>query len=159
LIVFDASTLILLAKIDLLQLVLRQYSGVIVEFVKEEIIYKNTMDTKLIIQQINEGNIIVDKNPNKDEMKHILKDFPLGRGEAAALIIAKEKNSLLATDDGLAIKVCKIFGVKFITAIHFLIGAGLDKSLATAKLKLLEKYGRYSEEIIKDAEERIRKGK
>ncbi len=158
-IVFDASTLILLAKIDLLQLVLRQYSGVIVEFVKEEIIYKNTMDTKLIIQQINEGNIIVDKNPNKDEMKHILKDFPLGRGEAAALIIAKEKNSLLATDDGLAIKVCKIFGVKFITAIHFLIGAGLDKSLATAKLKLLEKYGRYSEEIIKDAEERIRKGK
>lgn len=117
------------------------------------------MDTKLIIQQINEGNIIVDKNPNKDEMKHILKDFPLGRGEAAALIIAKEKNSLLATDDGLAIKVCKIFGVKFITAIHFLIGAGLDKSLATAKLKLLEKYGRYSEEIIKDAEERIRKGK
>ena len=158
-IVFDASTLILLAKIDILQLVLHKYSGVIPEFVKEEIIYKNAMDTELIVQQIKDGNLAVDKNPGKDKMKHILKDFPLGRGEVAALIIAKEKDSVLATDDGLAIKVCKIFGVKFITAIHFLIEAGLDKSLAMAKLKLLKKYGRYSADIIKDAEERIRKGK
>ena len=158
-IVFDASTLILLAKIDILQLVLHKYSGVIPEFVKEEIIYRNAMDTELIVQQIKDGNLAVDKNPGKDKMKHILKDFPLGRGEVAALIIAKEKDSVLATDDGLAIKVCKIFGVKFITAIHFLIEAGLDKSLAMAKLKLLKKYGRYSADIIKDAEERIMKGK
>ena len=98
-------------------------------------------------------------NPSKDKMKHILKDFPLGRGEVAALIIAKRKDIVLATDDGLAIKVCKIFGIKFATAIHFLIGAGLDKSMAGAKLKMLKKYGRYSADIIKDAEERIMKGK
>lgn len=158
-IVFDASTLILLAKVDLLQSVLCQYGGVIPELVKEEIIYKNAMDTKLIIQQIKEGNLIVDKNPAKDKIKLICKDFPLSGGEAAAFIIAKEKDSLLATDDGLAIKVCKIFNVKFATAVHFLIEANLDKSLAMAKLKLLKKYGRYSMEIIKDAEERIRGGK
>jgi predicted nucleic acid-binding protein len=159
LIVFDASTLILLAKIDILQLVLNQYSGIIPEIVKEEVIYKNEMDTELIIQQIKDGNLAVEKNPSKDKMKHILKDFPLGRSEVAALIIAKEKDIVLVTDDGLAIKVCKIFGVKFATAIHFLIGEGLDKSLTMAKLKLLKKYGRYSADIIKDAEERIRKGK
>lgn len=158
LIVFDTSTLILLAKIDILQLVLNQYSGIIPEIVKGEVIYKNEMDTELIIQQIKDGNLAVEKNPSKDKMKHILKDFPLGRGEVAALIIAKEKDIVLATDDGLAIKVCKIFGVKFATAIHFLIGEGLDKSLTMAKLKLLKKYGRYSADIIKDAEERIRKG-
>ena len=157
-IVFDTSTLILLAKIDILQLVLNQYSGIIPEIVKGEVIYKNEMDTELIIQQIKDGNLAVEKNPSKDKMKHILKDFPLGRGEVAALIIAKEKDIVLATDDGLAIKVCKIFGVKFATAIHFLIGEGLDKSLTMAKLKLLKKYGRYSADIIKDAEERIRKG-
>ena len=154
-IIFDASTLILLAKIDLLQVVLRQYSGVIPELVKDEIIYKNAMDTKLIVQQIKEGNLIVNKNPAQDKIKLILKDFPLGSGEAAAFIIAKEKECLLATDDGLAIKVCKIFGVKFATAIHFLIKAGLEKSLSMAKLNLLKKYGRYSVEIVKDAEERI----
>lgn len=58
LIVFDASTLILLAKIDLLRSVLCQYGGVIPELVKEEIIYKNAIDTKLIVQQIKEGNLI-----------------------------------------------------------------------------------------------------
>jgi len=159
LIVFDASTLILLAKIDILQLVLNKYGGVIPESVKEEIIFKKAMDTELIVQQIKDGNLALEKNPNKDKMNHILKDFPLGRGEVAALIMAKEKDIVLATDDGLAIKVCKIFGVKFATAIHFLIGAGLDKSLAIEKLKLLKKYGRYSADIIKDTEERIRKGK
>ena len=158
-IVFDASTLILLAKIDILQLVLNKYGGVIPESVKEEIIFKKAMDTELIVQQIKDGNLALEKNPNKDKMNHILKDFPLGRGEVAALIMAKEKDIVLATDDGLAIKVCKIFGVKFATAIHFLIGAGLDKSLAIEKLKLLKKYGRYSADIIKDTEERIRKGK
>lgn len=158
-IVFDTSTLILLAKIGVLQLVLHKYGEVIPESVKEEVIYKNEMDTELIVQQIKVGNLAVDKNPSKDKMKRILKDFPLGRGEVASLIIAKEKDIVLATDDGLAIKVCKIFGVKFATAIHFLIGAGLDKSLSMAKLKLLKKYGRYSADIIKDAEERIKKGK
>jgi len=159
LIVFDASTLILLAKIDILQLVLHRYDGVMPESVKKEVIYKNEIDTELIVQQIKIGNLVVEKDPNKDEMKHILKDFPLGSGEVAALIIAKGKDAVLATDDGLAIKVCKIFGVKFATAIHFLIEADLDKSLAMAKLKLLKKYGRYSSDIIKDAEERIKKGK
>lgn len=154
-IVFDASTLILLAKIDLLQLVLNQYSGVIPEIVKEEVVYKDVMDAKLIIQQIKEGKLIVNKNPDKSKIKLILKDFPLGKGEAAAIIFAKEKDSVLATDDGLAIKVCKIFGIKFITAIHFLIEAKLEKSLAITKLNLLQKYGRYCPEIIKDASERI----
>ena len=137
-IVFDSSTLILLAKIDILQLVLNKYGGVIPGSVKEEILYKKAMDTELIVQQIKDGNLALEKNPSKDKMNHILKDFPLGRGEAAALIIAKEKGSVLATDDGLAIKVCKIFGVKFTTAIHFLIEAGLDKSMAGAKLKMLK---------------------
>jgi len=89
-------------------------------------------------------------------MNLILKDFPLGRGEAATFLIARDKGNVLATDDGLAIKVCKIFSVGFVTAIHFLIDAHLDSSLALAKLELLKKYGRYSVQIIKDAEERIR---
>ena len=157
-IIFDASTLILLAKIDLLQMVLNKYEGVIPEIVKKEVEYKEALDTKVIIQQIKEGRLIVNKDPDKNKMKKICKDFPLGRGEAAALIFANERESVLATDDGLAIKVCKIFNIKFITAIHFLIGTDLDKIRAKAKLDLLKKYGRYSARIIKDAEKRIMKG-
>jgi predicted nucleic acid-binding protein len=155
LVIFDASTLILLAKIDLLQMVLNKYKGVIPEIVKEEVEYKEAIDTKVIIKQINDGRLIVNKNPDKNKIRKICKDFPLGKGEAAALVIANEKNDVLATDDGLAIKICKIFNVKFVTAIHFLIESGLDKSRALAKLDLLKKYGRYSIKITGDAEKRI----
>lgn len=154
-IVFDSSTLILLAKIDILQLVLNQYIGVIPEMVKEEVLYKETMDTKLIAQQIREGKLRLNKNLDKKKIKLICKDFSLAKGEAAALIIAMEGKYMFATDDGLAIKVCKMFNIKFAAAIHFLIGAGLDKRLALAKLDLLKKYGRYSIDILKDAKERI----
>ena len=154
-IIFDASTLILLAKIDLLQLVLNKYTGTIPEIVKEEVEYREAIDTKAIIQQIKVGKLNVTKNPDKNKIKHIIKDFRLGRGETTALIIAIEKDDVLATDDGLAIKVCKIFNVKFITAVHFLIESGLGKSRALAKLDLLKEYGRCCKKIIKDAEKRI----
>jgi hypothetical protein len=54
--------------------------------------------------------------------------------------------------------VCKIFGIRFITAIHFLIDSGLGKDIILAKLDKLKYYGRYSAKIIEDAERRIMKG-
>jgi predicted nucleic acid-binding protein len=158
LIIFDASTLILLSKIHLLQSVLDKYEGTIPETVKKEVEYKEGMDTRAIIQHIKESRLNLNADPEQKEINKICKDFPLGKGEAAALIIAKQNNYMVATDDGLAIKVCKIFNVRFITAIHFLIEAGLKKDIAMAKLELLKKYGRYSARIIEDAEKRIMKG-
>lgn len=157
-IVFDSSTLILLAKIDILPMVLNRYKGIIPEAVKKEVLYKDNIDAKLIGQQIRDGKLILNKSPDTKKIKLICKDFPLGRGEAAALIVAREKKCLFAVDDGLAIKVCKILNVKFVTAIHFLIGSGFDKKLTLAKLDLLQQYGRYSANIIKDAKERITGG-
>lgn len=157
-IVFDASTLILLSKIDLLQSVLYKYEGIIPETVKKEVEYKEGMDTRAITQHIEEGRLNLESDPDKKEISKICKDFPLGKGEAAALIIAKQNNYMIATDDGLAIKVCKIFNVRFITAIHFLVEADLKKDIAMTKLELLKKYGRYAARIIEDAEKRIMKG-
>ena len=157
-IIFDASTLILLSKIDLIQSVLDQYKGAIPETVKKEIEYKDGMDTRAITQHIKEGNLDLKADPDRKGVDKLCKDFPLGKGEAAAFIIAKQNNWVLATDDGLAIKVCKIFTIRFITAIHFLIGADLKQDIALAKLELLKKHGRYSSRIIEDAEKRIMKG-
>lgn len=160
--VFDASTLILLTKIDILQIVLQWFSAIIPELIKEEVTYKNTMDARIIAKQIKEKKIVVIKNPSTEKINRVLKDFPLSRGEAAAILTAKEKNGILTTDDGVIIKVCKIFDVKFVTAVHFLIEARikeiLNESLAVAKLELLIKYARYTPQIVKDAEERIRGG-
>jgi predicted nucleic acid-binding protein len=158
LIVFDASTLILLSKIDLLQKILGKYEGTIPETVKKEVEFKEGMDTRAIMQQIRDGRLEIKEEPDIKKIDKICQDFPLGKGEAASFTIAGQNNWTLATDDGLAIKVCKIFDIRFITAIHFLIGAGLKKDIAMAKLELLNKYGRYSTRIIEDAEKRIMKG-
>jgi len=158
LIVFDASTLILLSKIDLLKSVLYKYEGIIPETVKKEVEYKEGMDTRAIMQHLKEGRLKLEADPDKKEISNICKDFPLGKGEAATLIIAKKNNYMMATDDGLAIKVCKIFNVRFITAIHFLVEADLKKDIAIVKLEMLKKYGRYSTRIIEDTEKRIMKG-
>ncbi len=157
-IIFDASTLILLSKIDLLQTVFDKYKGAIPETVKKEVEYKDGIDTRAIMQQTKEGRLDLKKDPDSKEVDKLCKDFPLGKGEAAVITIAKQNNWALATDDGLAIKVCKIFNIRFITAIHFLIEVGLKEYIALAKLELLKKYGRYSAGIIEDAEKRIMKG-
>jgi len=157
-IIFDASTLILLAKIDILKTTLSQHKGAMTECVKEEINHKNDFDTKQINEQIIKSRILVFKNPQQQKINKILNDFPLGKGEASTLILAKENEAVIATDDGLAIKVSKILEVKFVTAIHFLIGLNLDKPVSLAKLELLQEYGRYSIKIINDAKERINRG-
>jgi len=157
-IIFDASTLILLARIDVLKVTLSRHKGVMTEFVKEEINYKNDFDTKQINEQIIKEKILVFKNPERQKINQILNDFPLGKGEASALVLAKENEGIIATDDGLAIKVSKILEVKFVTAIHFLIDLHFDKSVSLAKLEALQEYGRYSIRIINDAKERINRG-
>jgi predicted nucleic acid-binding protein len=159
-IVFDASTLILLAKIGILRMVAETFSCTLPKVVLSESVCKQTMDAEVIRQLVDEGIIRILENPPKNKVRHLMERFPVAAGEAASFLIGKEKDAILATDDGIAIKMCKIFGVRFATALHFLIGAKerkhLDEKTALAKLTLLERYGRYAPEIIKDATERIR---
>jgi predicted nucleic acid-binding protein len=157
--IFDTSTLILLVKIDLLRKVLERFTGIITESVQKEATYKNSLDARIIIQYITEKRLLVNPDPPSSQVKKILKDFSLGKGEATALLLAKEKKGILATDDRVAIKICKVFNVPFVTAIHLLIEmkkkGKINKEISLAKLKLLKEYGRYSTDIMKDAIERI----
>lgn len=159
-IIFDTSTLILLAKVQLLRQTLERFKVQIPMIVEEEAVKKDTMDAKLIRQLINEGKIIVIQNPLEEELHGIIKDFPIDSAEASALLIAKKTGATLATDDGVTIKVCKILNVRFTTAIHIVIEAKenkiINKEIVLAKLEMLAKYGRYRVEIIEDAIKRIR---
>lgn len=161
-IIFDSSTLILLAKIELLKEIARQLEVVISTEVERESTVKDTFDARLIKKLIEDGKIRVAKVEKEKEKKKLKDDFNIGEGEISALLLAKNKNFSLATDDGPTIKVCKILDVKFTTAIHFLIRTYerniLNKDIALAKLEKLEKYGRYSSRIIDDASRRIKGG-
>ncbi|KXB03731.1 hypothetical protein AKJ48_03670 [candidate division MSBL1 archaeon SCGC-AAA261O19] len=157
-IVFDASTLILLAKIQLLRTIASETKISIPPIIKEEVTRKETTDAKLIEQLIEEGRIKVIDIRAMEEVKKLKEDFSIEE-EAHAILLARERESTLATDDGQAIKVCKIFGLKFTTAIDFLIRAHerghLSKTIALEKLRKLEEYGYYRSLIIEFARNKI----
>jgi len=160
--VFDSSTLILLAKIDLLRESAEEISIVIPPKVKEECLFKESLDALLIKTLIAEGKIKVEKAGNQEAVRKLRADFRIEAGEAQALWLGKRLGVPLAVDDGPTIKACKVLGVQFVTAIHFLINlrarGKLELPLALAKLEALAAYGRYSRKIIEDASQRLKGG-
>jgi len=160
--VFDSSSLILLAKIDLSRESAEDISIVIPPKVKEECLFKESLDALLIKTLIAEGKIKVEKAGNQEAVRKLRADFRIEAGEAQALWLGKRLGVPLAVDDGPMIKACKVLGVQFVTAIHFLINlrarGKLELPLALAKLDALAAYGRYSRKIIEDAAQRLRGG-
>jgi len=160
--IFDSSTLILLAKIDLLRESAEDISIVIPPKVKEECLFKESLDASLIKTLIAEGKIKVEKAGNQEAVRKLRADFRIEAGEAQALWLGKRLGVPLAVDDGPTIKACKVLGVQFVTAIHFLINlrarGKLELPLALAKLDALAAYGRYSRKIIEDAAQRLKGG-
>src|SRR5262245_34130412 len=121
-IVFDASTLILLAKVDLLEEVAQTYEILITPIIEQESTLPDTSDAKLIARLICEDRINVrDVEEGSPDIKRIQKDFNLAPGEASSLWLARRLGAVIATDDGPAIKAAKVLGIGFTTAIHFLI--------------------------------------
>ena len=160
--VFDASTLILLAKVDLLRDVCARRVLRIPGTVKDECLTKKSPDALLIAALIEEQRIRVEPVRGAKMIRQLCRDFHIEQGEAEALYLAKQDGALLAVDDGPTIKACKVLGQPFVTAIHFVIEAAARKDLspssALVTLEKLATYGRYSPRILQDAAARIREG-
>ena len=162
-IVFDASTLILLAKVDLLQVVAETVEVHIPRIVRHEALAKpQVYDAQLIARMVQEEVLHVSEAGPSAGVKAIRKQFRLAEGEAAALWLAKEKRCALGIDDGPGIRAAKILGVPFVTALHIVIGLSeqgrLDKASALAKLDSLGVWGRYGAQLIGDARSKNEKG-
>ncbi len=160
-VILDASTLILLAKSDLLALLVEKTRIVIPpEVQREAVARKDLYDARMIEELLRRGNIQVANFSRPVQRKQIQVDFGLEAGEAAALLLAKEKDEPLGTDDGPAIKAAKIMGVPFFTAVHLLLELyekrRINQQAALAKLERLQKVGRYSAQILEDARKRIK---
>ena len=161
-IVLDASTLILLAKSDLLPLLAEKTQIEIPPEVQQEATARRELyDARMIEEMLRTGKIQVSKSVRPERRRKIQVDFGLEAGEAAALLLAKENDQPLGTDDGPAIKAAKIMGIPFFTAIHVLLElhekGRMDDKAALVKLDILQKAGRYSIQILEDARKRIRK--
>lgn len=159
-IVFDSSTLILLAKTDLLREVSKEVGIIISEDVKRECLVKKTADAELISLLIQEGKIIVQEAVDAKAIKKLQMDFRIAKAEAEALWLSRKYELPIAIDDGPGIKASKVLGLKFLTAIHFLLRLAshdqLSSELAREKLTKLTQTGRYNTRIIEDAMNRLK---
>ncbi|MCD6265109.1 MAG: hypothetical protein J7K02_03960 [Deltaproteobacteria bacterium] len=164
-IVFDSSTIILLAKIDMLDLFISDFHGKIAipEKVKVEVCRKGREETPLIEYLIKDNRISVLKTKDRMHKKKIMEDFNIDEGEADAILLAlQESASVIATDDRNAIRACKLLKIDFLTAVAFLVRSAekdlIPRDEALIKLRKLHSIGRYSNKIIEDATVKIKGG-
>lgn len=163
--VFDSSTLILLAKIEMLELFISNYRGSILipEKMRSEVCITGKEETPLISRLIVENKIKAVKIGHSGSVKKLMEDFNIEEGEAEALFLAvQEGAAAIATDDRNAIRASKFLRLEFITATTILIRASekglIDGSAAVIKLQKLQSAGRYSKTIIDDAMRQIKEG-
>jgi predicted nucleic acid-binding protein len=159
---FDASTLILLAKIEILDIFLADADKkvAIPEKVKEEVLAGSSPDRPMVEKLVRDRRIDVLKTRDRKLVRRLIEDFNIDEGEAETLTLAiQEKALLVATDDKNAIKACKIMKLDFITAIAILVRAW-EKGLiradeAFSKLQKLQSFARYNKTIIEAARNQI----
>jgi len=164
-VVFDSSTLILLARIDALELFISNFSGRVLmpKKVAREVLIKDGEETTLLAALIDGGSIEVLSVDDRKLPAKLAKDFSMDLGEAEAIALALEKKgAVVATDDRNAIRACKLLKMDFITAVAVLIRAAEKKLLsrreALLKLERLASIGRYKKSIIADARRQIKGG-
>ena len=161
-ILLDASTLILLAKIEMLDIFLADVGRkvAIPVKVKEEVLTGSSPDGPVVAKLVQDRRIDVLKAKDRKLVRRLMEDFNIDEGEAEMLTLAiQEKAFLVATDDKNAIKACKIMKLDFTTAIAILVRAcekGLIESDgAFAKLQKLQSFARYNKTIIETAKNQI----
>jgi predicted nucleic acid-binding protein len=161
--VFDASTLILIAKMEALDsfLVGMEFEVAIpLEVERECCAVKKSLDALMIQKALDESRIKVVVVKNKRLVSKLQGDFGLGKGEAESIALALAKKArIVGIDDKNGINACKLLGIAFTTAIGILIRMR-EKELLTvnealAKLAALAKHGRYKQSILEDAKRKL----
>lgn len=162
-IVFDASTLILLAKAEVLETFLAKSKMEAVvprEVAREACEVKQSLDALVIQRLIHEKKIMVEPLKERALCERIRRELGLGAGEAEAIALAIVKNAqLVATDDRNAINACKLVKVPFTSALGILVrmyeNGVLDQAGALLKLAILEREGRYRKSLISAVRSRL----
>ena len=161
--IFDASTLILTAKIELLDLFLHEIGMEVAmpRAVEEECCGgKKTLDALRIQKAVDESRITVRSVRNRKLVLKLEQDFSMGRGESEAIALAlQEKALLVGIDDKRGIHACKLTGIPFTTAIALLLRSRqkglINRDDALARFASLSRHGRYKASILEDAKRRL----
>jgi len=155
-IISDSSTLILLAKCELIELFVSGFSLIIPETVYDETIRKGMeigkYDAYLLEKLVYDEKIQV-KQTNNESLRKIQDFFSIHSGESDAIALCLDLNvKYLLCDDKKAINACRILGIKFLTALDILLAMHTNNLISNEKanvsLDRLEEFGWYNKELI-----------
>jgi len=156
--VLDASTAILLAKIDLLREVTSRGAVMMAATAIAEALARDSHDARMIRSLLDERRIGRVAAPAAADA--LMRDFRIDRGEAEAIAAARATGATCATDDGPAIRCCRALGISFTSAIGLLAAMAeadvVEPALALELLGKLQRFGRYDARILADVARRIR---
>jgi len=155
-VVADASSLILLGKCGLIEVLSQTFKVIIPRRVFNEVVNEETLkqypDANVISQIVNSKRIEV------ISIEKLKFRFPitLDEGEIEAIILTRQMGkAILVTDDGKAIKACRYLKIPFIISPKVVIElyrlGKIDFTDAKTSIDKLRIIGRYSPEIIAEA--------
>jgi len=154
-IIADATSLILLAKISILETFANRNDIVTSELVYKEVIKgkeKGRMDSMLTEKLVQENKLKV-KTPNNDTKTSIEKLLNLKFGELEVVSLAHKTKSTILSDDKKCINAAKALSIDFMTSLDVIIALhrknAITKEKAIESIDELESYGWYSKELIK----------
>lgn len=160
-IISDSSTLILLAKISILNTFLEKNKLIIPRGVYKESVVKGLekgeADSYIINEEIGKGKIEI-RDINEKKVKEVKKLFGITKGENEVISLALEKKpKLILTDDRKCINVCNALGLETSISADVVVAlykkGRIDKDKALDSLNKLKEFGWFKREII---EERIK---
>ncbi|MGV8152448.1 MAG: hypothetical protein ACP5OG_05180 [Candidatus Nanoarchaeia archaeon] len=161
-IIVDASSLILLAKISLLEKLIEQNQVIIPEKVYIEVIKgkeKAMLDALLVEKLVDNKKVLVQK-VDTEKYDKIFRLFGLWAGEAEVLALAIDKKLPIITDDKKCLNASRAANIPAITALDVVIvlfkKEYINKEKAIKALETLEEYGWYKKDIIKFYKEKIK---
>ncbi len=154
LIVGDASSLILLAKANVLDDLLELTDIIIPTIVYDEIMKgkeKNKQDAYIIEKFLNQNKIRI-INPMQENVTKIKTICNLDMGELFAITLARETNLGILIDDKKGMLVCNQIGIKIHTALLILNELAVNKHISKNQIEfafeILIREGRYKEKEI-----------
>lgn len=161
--ILDSSSMILLAKVGLLEKFVSEREAVIPSYVYNESVSrgkeKGREDAYIIEAFVKSGKIKVSE-PHKSTCTEVGNLFNLHGGERDVLALAKDMNiKCIVCDDKKAINASKVLGLKFITALNIIfvmcINGEIPKEEAEKQIDTLDELGWYNIKLIKKARQDI----
>lgn len=162
-IAIDSSSLILMAKADILDNAIKHLKKKMA--ITEQVYIESTsktdsFDAKIIKKRVEEKAILKKGIKNLNLYQKIRADFNLGKGEAEAIVFCLENKTSLLTDDKKAMNACKVLRIEFTTAPNLLTALYkrklIKKNEADLYLKRFEKFGRYDDEVLQKIKEDLK---